>query len=84
MKDELNKVEISVKVSSKIKEIGNRIRCNRIEKHLTQQDLAYYCCSDKCLISEIERGTAKNITLFTLFKIASVLELSEDYLFTGK
>lgn len=73
MKDEINKAEISIKVSEKIKEIGNRIKNNRIEKHLTQQDLAYYCCSDKCLISEIERGTARNITLFTLFKIAKVL-----------
>lgn len=51
---------------------------------MTQQDLAFYSFSDKCLISEIERGACSNITLFTIFKIAKVLGVTEDYLFTGK
>lgn len=81
---EIKKAEITVNVSVKIKNIGIRIREHRKEKNMTQQDLAFYSFSDKCLISEIERGACSNITLFTLFKIASVLNVTEDYLFTGK
>lgn len=71
-------------VATKTVEIGIRVRDSRKEKNMTQQDLAFYSFSDKKLISDIERGVSKNITLVTLFKIAKVLEITEDYLFTGK
>lgn len=84
MKDEINKLEISRKVLEKIIDIGIRIKSERLKQNMTQQDLAYYCFSDKCIISEIERGSSKNMTFTTLFKIATVLEITEDFLFTGK
>lgn len=81
---EINKSDVSINVKSKIKDVGCRIRAQRKERKMTQQDLAFYSFSDKCLISEIERGACSNITLFTIFKIAKVLGVTEDYLFTGK
>jgi DNA-binding XRE family transcriptional regulator len=83
MKDEINKSEICIRVTLKISDIGKRIKVERTKQKLTQQDLAFYCFADKCLISELERGISNNMTLFTLFKIATVLGITEDYLFTG-
>lgn len=83
MKDELNKAEIIVIVSNKVKRIGIRIKIERCNKKMSQQDLAFYCRSDKCLISEIERGACSNITLLTLMKIAKALDINEDDLFCG-
>lgn len=74
--EEINKLEISRQVSLEIIRIGDVIRKKRMEKGLSQQTLAFYILSDKCLISEIERGHAKNITLSTLCKIAFVLEIN--------
>lgn len=84
MPHEINKREIAKSVAKRTLDIGIRVRLLRKQKDFTQQDLAFYSFSDKSLISDIERGLSNNITLFTLFKIASVLGVSEDYLFTGK
>jgi len=81
MKEEINKQEIAILVSKKIQEIGIRIKNRRKDLHLTQLDIAFYCCSDTSVISEIERGVSSGMTLCTLIKIAQVLEISEDKLF---
>jgi transcriptional regulator with XRE-family HTH domain len=83
MNEQINKKDISVAVSRRISEIGVRVRSQRKKRGLTQQDLAFYSYCDKCQISELERGVAIGMTLFTLFKIAKVLKISENYLFTG-
>lgn len=72
---EYNKEVVAIQVNKAIVKIGDTIRKKRIEMGISQQTLAFYLLSDKSLISEIERGHARNITLLTLFKIANVLEM---------
>jgi len=48
---------------------------------MTQQDLAFYIFSDKSLISQIERGSCKNVTVSTLMKISCVLQIELNDLF---
>ncbi len=83
MKDEINKKEIAIRVVDRIKEIGSRVKECRINAKMTQQDLAFFCFSDKSVMSDIETGKAKNITLMTIFKISCVLNVTENYLLTG-
>lgn len=56
----------------KLKQIGEQIMKLRINNDMTQQELAFLIYSDKSLISNLERGTAKNITLQTLIKITEL------------
>ncbi len=79
--DEINELEIKAKVKEKIIVIGRNIKRLRKEKKITQQDVAFWIFSDKSLISELERGSAKSITLPTLTKIASVMGIHVDDLF---
>lgn len=79
--DEINKSEIFKKIKTKMSMIGSRIRILRKQKGITQQDLAFFIFSDKSLISEMERGNSKNVTLFTLMKISDVLDINVDELF---
>ncbi len=81
--EEINKSEICKRVKSKMLKIGSHIKCLRKEHNLTQQDLAFYIFSDKSLISELERGNAKNITVSTLMKISDVFNIAVDDLFNG-
>ena len=60
-------------------ELGQRIKKNRIAKHLTQQSLAERIECNTSNISHIERGMTK-VSLPTLIKIANVLEVSIDHL----
>lgn len=84
MKEEIDRKKVSALVSDRMREIGQRVRCCRDDIHITQQDLAFWCFSDKCLISKIERGAMTNTTFSTLFKIADVLGQDVDYLITGR
>lgn len=63
-----------------IKGIGNKIKQLRENSNLTQQHLSFLMYSDKSLISNLERGVCKNITLFTLIKIAKVFDISLELL----
>jgi transcriptional regulator with XRE-family HTH domain len=53
-----------------LKTIGRNIKNLRITHNLTQNDLAFYCYLDVSVISKLERGDCKNVTLFTLQKMA--------------
>ncbi len=52
--------------------LGNKVRALRIENNLTQFQLACDIDTDKSLISHLECGVAKNVTLKTLFKLAKI------------
>ena len=54
--------------------IGRRIKTIRIEKKMSQQDLAIACDFEKASMSRIESGKS-NPTLLTLKKISSALEV---------
>ena len=57
------------------KELGQRIKKNRIAKPLTQQSLAERIECNTSNISHIERGMTK-VSLPTLIKIANALNVS--------
>lgn len=59
--------------------LGERIRTARIKKHLTQEKLGELCDLSTAHIGHIERGT-RILSVDTLFRIASALDVSTDYL----
>lgn len=63
--------------------IGLKIKFFRQSKHLTQAKFAEMLDMDVRYLSDIERGK-KNITLKTLFKISTILEISpaEFFIYT--
>lgn len=71
----IDKKTVSNELKKCMSFIGDVIRKERLKQGISQQTLAYHLESDKCLISEIERGCTKNITLCTLMKISYVLEI---------
>lgn len=63
-------------------QIGKRIKQCRIRQNLTQECLAEKIDVSPHYIYEIERG-AKTMSMFTLYKISNVLNISTDYILTG-
>ena len=65
--------------------LGARIRELRLDKDMTQNDLAVHCAFEKASMSRIEAGKT-NITILTLHKISKVLdvELVEFFKSDGK
>ena len=63
--------------------IGERIRLLRLQKGLSQEQLALNAQMNTSYLGQLERG-AKNPTLPTLEKIARGLELNIETLITGQ
>jgi len=64
-------------------EVGARIKKLRIEKKLSQNDLAILCNFEKASMSRIEAGKT-NVTLLTLHKIGRALEVDMAALVSDK
>lgn len=62
--------------------IGKRIRNSRIEKRLTQEELADRLNISVAYMSRMERGSTK-VNLKRLIQIAEILDLTPGYLLTG-
>lgn len=75
----LKKVEKST--YDKLKILGENIKKIRLEKNLTQSDVAFYIYTDKSLISSLERGSCKNITLNSIMRIATLFNINIAVLF---
>lgn len=60
-------------------EIGARIRQQREHIGLTQEQLGEACELSASFVGHIERGSRK-LSVESLYKLASVLEVSTDYL----
>jgi len=60
--------------------VGKRIQEIRIEKNVTQQDLAAKCNFEKSNMSRLEKGNA-NATLSTLEKVCDALQIDYVELF---
>jgi XRE family transcriptional regulator, regulator of sulfur utilization len=69
-----------VKKSSIAIEIGLLIRQTRIEKNLSQEDLAFNCELHRTYIGSLERGE-KVATILTLEKITKALGISLSDIF---
>ncbi len=63
--------------------VGENIRKMRLDKKMTQAELAEKSDLDKQSIFRIEKGKL-NMSIATLFKIADALEVSTDKLMYGK
>ena len=57
--------------------VGKRIQEIRIERNITQQDLAAKCNFEKSNMSRLEKGNA-NATLATIEKVCDALQI--DYI----
>ena len=62
--------------------IGRRIKTARLEKKLTQEELADKINVSVAFMSRVERGSSK-INLKSLIQIAEVLNVSPGFLLTG-
>ena len=62
------------------KELGLRIRNYRKQKKLSQEQLAEMCGLHPTYIGQVERGE-KNVTIESLYRITSALEISLSDLF---
>ncbi len=67
-------MNVKSELSTILVAIGKNTKKLRLEKRITQQELAYRCDMDKSGISNIERFNYSNITIGTLIKISMVLE----------
>lgn len=71
---------IANKFSEIFKKIGLKIKLLRIERMISQQDLAAACNFEKSNLARIEAGRT-NPTVATLLKICQVLEVPISQLF---
>lgn len=55
--------------------LGKRIKALRLEKGISQTELAYRCGFDKSNYNTIESGK-RNVTITSLLKISKALEIS--------
>ena len=69
-------VIISIRMTEKtlLKKYGQRIKQLRLEKGLSQQELAAVLDIEKSSLSRLEAGK-KNSKLYTLYKVAKALEV---------
>lgn len=72
----LNQSHIKIQI---LKSVGKKIKSIRLKKGLRQNEVAYRCNFDKSSYNNIEAGK-RNITIFTLYKIAKALEVSVESL----
>ena len=75
--------EISIDKSMLNKEIGRRVREMREYHEFTREKLAEYADISVQFLASIETGQ-KSMTTHTLYKMSKALNVSTDYLVTGK
>lgn len=75
-KDEICMECVEKLTCEKVRELGVRIKTWRLEKELTQSDLAFYIFSDKGVISDLERGLNQNISLKYLLRLSEFFDVS--------
>ena len=63
-----------------LKKFGSKVRKLRLDKNLSQEELAHKASLHRTYIGMIERGE-KNITLLNIEKIANSLEINTYELF---
>ena len=71
----------SVSEQEKLVAFGLRLKKHRLDKNLSQEELAALCELHRTYISSAERGE-RNISLINIYKIASALKISPMKLVT--
>ncbi len=69
--------------TTELKAIGNRISARRKQLNYTQEQIAEKMDVSIQMISNLERGN-KAIKIDNLIKISEILNVSTDYILTGK
>lgn len=69
--------------SAELKAIGNRISARRKQLNYTQEQIAEMMDVSIQMVSNLERGN-KAIKIENLIKISEILNVSTDYILTGK
>ncbi|GIO35729.1 hypothetical protein J41TS12_05900 [Paenibacillus antibioticophila] len=62
---------------------GKRVRELRVINGMTQETLAYRAGLDRTYLSGVERGE-RNVSLLNIEKIATALQVSVEYIFSGE
>lgn len=65
-------------------DFGSRVRARRKELGLTLDEVSKRAGCTKAAISNYERGYAKSVTMDLLFPLAQALEVTPQWLATGK
>ncbi len=63
-----------------LKRFGHVVRERRLERNLSQEELADVCCLHRTYISDIELGK-RNLSLTNIDKVAAALNMSLSELF---
>lgn len=79
--DEICNKEAELFTQERLQIMGKNLKKMRLKNHLTQADVAFYIFSDKSLVSALERGVYKNITLLTISKLVLLFKIEIDDLF---
>lgn len=70
------------KISDALISIGQNVRKYRKDKHMTQQELAFYCENmDRSTVSNIERFNCDGLNITTIVRICYVLDIELTQLF---
>ncbi|MBP3415385.1 MAG: helix-turn-helix transcriptional regulator [Clostridia bacterium] len=70
-------------LDNKLKEIGKRIQIRRKQQGYTQEQLAEMMNVSIQMVSNLERGN-KAIRIDNLINLSQILDISTDYILTGK
>lgn len=76
-------MKIKNQISDTLICVGKNVRKYRLEKSMSQQELAFRCGNtDRSTISNIERFNCNGLNISTVVKISYVLEIDLVLLFT--
>lgn len=67
-----------------MRNVGKRIKELRLERRMTQPQLAKELGVQQSSVSELETGISKSPSALTLLKIAKIFDVNPEYLLTGK
>lgn len=77
-------MKIKNKISDTLICIGKNVRKYRLEKSMSQQELAFLCGNtDRSTISNIERFNCNGLNISTIVKISHVLDVDVILLFSS-
>lgn len=78
---EVSEKEIALKTQLLMGTLGKNIKKRRCENKLSRVDLAFYASTTESMLCNIENGNKSGITIYTLIKISSALEITVHELF---
>ncbi|APZ82911.1 hypothetical protein [Flavobacterium phage FL-1] len=78
---EVSEKEIALKTQSLMETLGKNIKKIRCESKMSRLDLAFYANTTESMLCNIENGKKLGVSVYTLVKISSALEITIGELF---